>query len=68
MDFLWFILIGAAAGWLAGQLIRGSGFGVIGDIIIGVLGAMLGGWLFRQLGISISSNLFPRLFTALVGA
>jgi len=47
MAFIWFILVGFVAGWLAGQLMGGGGFGVIGDIIVGVLGALLGGFLFR---------------------
>ncbi len=52
MDFLWFILIGAAAGWLAGQILKGSGFGVLGNIVVGVLGGLLGGWLFPMLGVT----------------
>jgi uncharacterized membrane protein YeaQ/YmgE (transglycosylase-associated protein family) len=54
MHFFWFILIGLAAGWLAGKVMRGGGFGVVGDIIVGVIGALLGGFLFRALGF------FPR--------
>ncbi len=46
MEFLWFILIGIAAGWLAGQFMKGGGYGLIGDLIVGVIGALLGGWLF----------------------
>jgi uncharacterized membrane protein YeaQ/YmgE (transglycosylase-associated protein family) len=52
MAFLWFILIGLAAGWLAGQLMRGGGFGVIGDIIVGVIGALLGGFCLAVLAFS----------------
>jgi len=50
MEFVWFILIGLAAGWVAGQLMKGGGFGAVGDIIVGVIGALLGGFLFRTLG------------------
>jgi uncharacterized membrane protein YeaQ/YmgE (transglycosylase-associated protein family) len=50
MDFIWFILIGLIAGWLAGQLMKGGGYGVVGDIIVGIVGAVLGGFLFRTLG------------------
>ena len=46
MEFVWFILIGIAAGWLAGQIMKGGGFGVLGDLIVGVIGALLGGFLF----------------------
>ena len=49
MDFLWFILIGIAAGWLAGQVMKGGGFGLVGDLIVGVIGALLGGFLFGLL-------------------
>ena len=57
MEFIWFILIGLVAGWLAGQLVRGGGFGVVGDIIVGVLGALLGGFLFRSAGVSPGGGL-----------
>ena len=46
MEYVWFILIGIAAGWLAGQIMKGGGFGLIGDLIVGVIGALLGGFLF----------------------
>jgi uncharacterized membrane protein YeaQ/YmgE (transglycosylase-associated protein family) len=68
MEFLWFILIGLAAGWLAGQLMRGGGFGVIGDIIVGVIGALLGGFLFGSLGIFPGGGLFGSLIVATIGA
>ena len=42
-EFLWFILIGLIAGWLAGVLVKGGGFGVLGDIVVGIVGALLGG-------------------------
>jgi uncharacterized membrane protein YeaQ/YmgE (transglycosylase-associated protein family) len=68
MEFLWFLLIGLAAGWLAGQVMKGGGFGVLGDIIVGVIGALLGGFLFRQLGFSTSGGLLGALIVATVGA
>ncbi len=43
MQFIWFVLIGIAAGWLAGQIMKGGGFGIVGDLVIGVIGALLGG-------------------------
>ena len=52
MEFVWFIVIGLVAGWLAGLLVKGGGFGIFVDIIVGVLGALLGGFLFRSLGAS----------------
>ena len=69
MEFVWFLLIGLVAGWLAGQLIKGGGYGVIGDIVVGVIGALLGGWLFRVLGLpGIFGGLPDRLIVATVGA
>jgi uncharacterized membrane protein YeaQ/YmgE (transglycosylase-associated protein family) len=60
MEFLWFILIGLAAGWLAGQLMKGGGFGIVGDIVVGVVGALLGGFLFSLLGVSAGGGLTVR--------
>ena len=68
MEFVWFILIGLAAGWLAGQLMKGGGFGVIGDLIVGVIGALLGGYIFRTLGVSVGGGLFGSLIVATIGA
>jgi len=50
MNFILFLIIGALAGWLAGQIMKGRGFGVIGNILVGVVGAFIGGFLFRVLG------------------
>ncbi len=68
MDFLWFILIGLCAGWLAGQLMKGSGFGVVGDMIVGVIGALLGGFVFSTLGIVVMGGLLGSLIVATIGA
>lgn len=67
MDFLWFILIGIAAGWLAGQIMKGGGFGLVGDLIVGVVGALLGGFIFGLLGIG-AYGLVGNLVMATVGA
>lgn len=68
MDFLWFILIGLAAGWLAGQLMRGGGFGLVGDVVVGVIGALLGGFLFSTFGLSTGGGLLGSLVVATIGA
>jgi uncharacterized membrane protein YeaQ/YmgE (transglycosylase-associated protein family) len=57
MHIVWFLLVGLIAGWLAGRLTRGSGFGVLGDIVIGVIGAFIGGFLFRLVGISAGGTI-----------
>jgi uncharacterized membrane protein YeaQ/YmgE (transglycosylase-associated protein family) len=68
MVFIWFILIGLVAGWLAGLVVKGGGFGVIGDIVVGVLGALLGGFLFRSLGMSAGGGLLGAIIVATIGA
>ncbi len=68
MHFLWFILIGAVAGWLAGQITKGGGFGLLGNIVVGILGAVIGGWLARQLNISVGGGLLGSLLLATCGA
>jgi len=49
--WLWFLLIGLVAGWLAGHITRGKGFGLVGDLVVGVVGAFFGGFLFDILGL-----------------
>lgn len=61
-------LVGAIAGWLAGLVVRGFGFGLVGNIIVGILGAILGGWLFGALGVSIASGILGTIITAFIGA
>jgi uncharacterized membrane protein YeaQ/YmgE (transglycosylase-associated protein family) len=68
MDFLWFLLVGLIAGWLAGVLVQGGGFGVIGDIVVGVIGALLGGFVFRGVGVSAGGGLLGSIIVATVGA
>jgi uncharacterized membrane protein YeaQ/YmgE (transglycosylase-associated protein family) len=67
MHLLWFILIGIAAGWLAGQIMKGGSFGLVGDLVVGVIGALLGGFLFGAVGIH-AYGLLGSLITATVGA
>jgi len=67
-SLIWFLLIGLIAGWLAGKVMRGGGFGIVGDMIVGVIGALLGGWIFGKLGISIGGGLIGAIVTAFVGA
>ncbi len=68
MEFLWFIIVGLIAGWLAGVIMKGGGFGVIGDIIVGIVGALLGGWLFSTMGVSAGGGLLGAIVVALIGA
>ena len=67
MGFLWFIIIGIVAGFVAGKLMRGGGFGLLVNLVVGIIGAVLGGWVFGLLGIS-TSGIIGSLVTATVGA
>lgn len=66
-SLLIFLAIGAVAGWLAGNIMKGGGFGLLGNILVGVIGAFIGGWVFGLLGIAIN-GLIGSLVTAVAGA
>jgi uncharacterized membrane protein YeaQ/YmgE (transglycosylase-associated protein family) len=68
MNFVWFLLIGGLAGWLAGRIMKGGGFGILGDIVVGIVGGIIGGWLFGLFGLSSDGSLIGALVTAVVGA
>jgi uncharacterized membrane protein YeaQ/YmgE (transglycosylase-associated protein family) len=61
-------LVGAVAGWLAGIIVKGGGFGLLGDIIIGILGAFVGGWLLPRLGVYLGAGLISLVASATIGA
>jgi uncharacterized membrane protein YeaQ/YmgE (transglycosylase-associated protein family) len=67
MYLIWILIIGALAGWLAGQVMRGSGFGLLGDIVVGIVGSLIGGFIFGILGI-YSYGFVGRVVMATVGA
>jgi uncharacterized membrane protein YeaQ/YmgE (transglycosylase-associated protein family) len=67
MHWLWFLIIGIVAGWLAGKVMRGRGFGLIGDLVVGILGAFVGGFIFKFLGVAFY-GLVGSLVTATIGA
>jgi len=60
-----FLIIGGVIGWLAGVIVRGRGYGLLGDIVIGICGAIFGGWLSEILGLSINSTLGEFLMATL---
>ena len=62
------LFVGLVAGWLAGQIVRGSGFGLVGDLVIGLLGAFLGSWLLPQLGVHLGTGVLSAIISASVGA
>ena len=65
---LYAILVGLIAGWLAGQVMKGGGYGVIADILLGLVGGVIGGWLFGALGIFPGGGAVGSIIVAFVGA
>ena len=68
MGFLYWIIVGLIAGWLAGVVMKGGGYGVLMDIVLGVIGGILGGWLFGALGFSAGGGIVGSIIVAFVGA
>jgi uncharacterized membrane protein YeaQ/YmgE (transglycosylase-associated protein family) len=62
------IAVGLVAGWLAGMLIKGSGFGPIGDVFVGWLGALIGHWLLPRLPVHLGADIVAAIMNALIGA
>jgi uncharacterized membrane protein YeaQ/YmgE (transglycosylase-associated protein family) len=62
------LVVGVIAGWLAGQIVRGSGFGLFGDLIVGIIGAFIGSWLLPRLGVHLGVGIIGAIFDATVGA
>ena len=65
---LWIILVGLIAGWAAGKIMKGSGYGVPTDIALGIVGAIVGGFLVRLLGFEPMGGLISSIITAIIGA
>ena len=68
MSLIAFIVLGALAGWLAGKIMKGSGSGLIVNIFIGIVGSMIGGWVFNFFGFNSDGGFIGSLITATVGA
>jgi uncharacterized membrane protein YeaQ/YmgE (transglycosylase-associated protein family) len=66
-NFIWWIIVGLIAGWAAGKIMRGGGYGPVMDIILGVVGAVVGGWLLGALGI-YAGGLIGTIVVAIIGA
>ena len=62
------IVVGLIAGWLAGQVMKGGGYGILMDIVLGLVGGLVGGWLFGALGIGTGSGMVGSIIVAFVGA
>jgi len=68
MGFIAWIVVGGIAGWLAGEVMKGGGYGVLIDIILGILGGVVGGWIFGLLGIWPGGGMIGSIIVAFVGA
>jgi uncharacterized membrane protein YeaQ/YmgE (transglycosylase-associated protein family) len=62
------LFVGLIAGWLAGKIVRGTGFGIIGDIVVGILGAFIASWLFPRLGIHLGVGIVSEIIFSAIGA
>ena len=62
------LFVGLVAGWLAGQIVQGTGLGLVGDLIVGIAGAFIGSWLLPQLGVHLGTGLVSAIVNATIGA
>jgi uncharacterized membrane protein YeaQ/YmgE (transglycosylase-associated protein family) len=68
MYILWWIVVGLVAGWATGKIMRGAGYGVLADIGLGVVGAVVGGTIMSSLGVYTSGGMLPTILVAILGA
>ncbi|MCP4617228.1 MAG: GlsB/YeaQ/YmgE family stress response membrane protein [Bradyrhizobium sp.] len=68
MSIIAALVIGAIAGWLAGQIVRGAGFGLLGNIVVGIIGSLLASWLLPQLGVNLGAGWVRDVINATIGA
>ena len=68
MGIVYWIVVGLVAGWLAGQVMKGGGYGLVVDILLGLVGGVVGGWLFGALGIGAGGGMLGSIIVAFVGA
>jgi uncharacterized membrane protein YeaQ/YmgE (transglycosylase-associated protein family) len=64
---IWWLIVGLIAGWLAGQVMKGGGYGMLADIVLGILGGILGGWIFSRMGMGATSTI-GSIIVAFIGA
>ena len=62
------LLVGIVAGWLAGKIVRGTGFGLVGDLLVGIAGAFVASWLFPQFGIQLGTGIVSAVIYSALGA
>ena len=62
------LLVGIVAGWLAGKIVRGAGFGIIGDLLVGIIGAFIGDWVLPRVGLHVGTGVVSAIVNATIGA
>jgi len=67
-SLLVFLIVGVVAGWIAGKVVNGSGLGLIGDLVVGVVGAFIAGWLFPRLGFGLGTGIIRSIIDSAIGA
>lgn len=67
-SLLWWLIVGLIAGFLASVVMRGGGYGILGDILAGIVGSFIGGWLFGLLGVSLGGGILGSIIVAFIGA
>lgn len=68
MGLLYSIVVGLIAGWLAGQVMKGGGYGVLMDIVLGIVGGIIGGWVFGMLGLGAGGGIIGSIVVSFIGA
>ena len=68
MEIVILLIVGAAAGWLGSVIYKGSGLGIFGNIIVGIIGSFIGYWLLGELGISLGTGIIAAILTGAIGA
>ena len=68
MGIVIWLLVGALAGWLAGMIVKGYGFGLVGNMVVGVIGSLIAGWLLPRLGVFIGFGIIAEIINAVIGA
>ena len=64
--FGWWVVVGVLAGWLTGFVMKDGGYGLVGDMVLGLIGSVVGGWI--ALGVSAGGGIFPTVFVVFIGA
>jgi uncharacterized membrane protein YeaQ/YmgE (transglycosylase-associated protein family) len=68
MSWLWWIIVGLIAGWATGKIMKGTGYGFIADVVLGIVGAVIGGYIATALGMASSGGMLYTILVAVVGA